>query len=329
MGIEKNKGTYLTVPQRMLRWIKKNAGCLIILLLIVVVMSVCKDTFLTPRNFTNVIRQISITLFTACAVTMIFIVGGIDLSIGSTMAAGAILATMLCDKGVSFYVAAPLGLLLGAVIGGINGLIIANTALPPFIVTYAMQSAVRGLVYIITGGVAMRIVDPNFLNFANGSLLGIPNPVIYLIVVVAFCWFILNCTRFGRHMFSVGGNPTAARYSGINTKRIRVFVYVFSGLMAALAGLVLSGRNVSGQPTLGTGMEMDAIAAIVLGGSSMAGGAGSIGGTVLGGIVIGLINNSLNLLGVNSYWQYVAKGVIILAAVYADMLRADMMKKRA
>lgn len=320
---------YMPLGKRIVRWLKRNVGCIVMLLVIVVFLSIRTETFLTTRNITNVIRQISTTIYTAAAVTMIFIVGGIDLSIGSTMAAGAIMATMLCDAGVSFWIAGPAGLLLGLVIGLANGLIVANTKLPPFIVTYAMQSVVRGAVYIISGGVAMRIINQDFLNFGNGMLWGIPLPVYYLAAIIAFVWFILNCTRFGRHMYSVGGNPTAAAYSGIKIKNIRVFVYAFSGLMAALAGLVLSARNVSGQPTLGTGMEMDAIAAIVLGGSSMAGGMGTIGGTVLGSVIIGLLNNGFNLMGIDSYWQYVAKGVVILVAVYADQVRSEKMHKRA
>lgn len=311
------------------KWIKTNCGCMIMLLVLIIFLSITTDTFLTSRNMSNVIRQISTTIYIAAACTMIFIVGGIDLSVSATVAAGAIMATMMCDAGIPFYISGICGILLGAVIGIINGFIIANTKLSPFIVTYAMQSIVRGAVYIITGGVALRITDSAFLSFGNGALFGIPLPIYYLVVIILFVWFVLTCTRFGRHMYSVGGNSTAAAYAGIKIKKIKVFVYTFSGIMAALAGLVLSARNVSGQPTLGTGLEMDAIAAIVLGGSSMDGGLGSVGGTVLGALIIGLLNNGFNLLGLDSYWQYVAKGIVILIAVYADQVRAEKMQKRA
>lgn len=309
------------VLKKLRRWFATYMGQLIFLLLIIIVVSIKSDAFLTQRNLINVARQISTNLYMGCALTIILITGGIDLSTGSIMAVSGMVASYMSTAGIPFPVCAAAALACGLLVGFISGAIIANTTLPPFIVTYSMQSVLRGLVYVITGAATIRITDKSFLNFGSGFLGALPLPVLYLIVVVFITWIILNRTRLGRQLYAVGGNQKAAQFAGINIKRMRMFIYLASGFMAALAGLVLTSRNTSMQPTLGTGMEMDAIAAVVLGGTSMGGGIGAVGGTVLGALIIGLINNGLNLSGIDSFWQYIAKGVVILIAVYLDYLK--------
>ena len=213
-------------------------------------------------------------------------------------------------------------LAVGAMVGFLNGTIIYKTGLPPFIVTYSLQSICQGIAYVWTGAQPIRLTDQNFIFLGAGYAFGvIPMPLIYLGVILVFVWYILNRTKLGRHIYAVGGNEKAAEFSGVNIRKVRWFVYIFSGIMAALAGVVLSARMYSGQPAVGAGGEMDAIAAVVLGGTSMGGGRGSIGGTIIGALLIGILNNGLNLAGIDSYWQMVAKGAIILIAVYVDFVK--------
>ena len=188
--------------------------------------------------------------------------------------------------------------------------------------TYSVQCICQGIAYVWTGAQPIRLTDRNFIFLGTGFVFGvIPMPLIYLAVVIFFVWYILNRTKLGRHIYAVGGNEKAAEFSGVNIKRVRWFVYAFSGTMAALSGVVLTARMYSGQPAVGAGGEMDAIAAVVLGGTSMGGGRGTIGGTIIGALLIGVMNNGLNLAGVDSYWQMVAKGFIILIAVYVDFIK--------
>lgn len=224
---------------------------------------------------------------------------------------------MIVDT-ISYLVA----LAVGAMVGFLNGTIIYKTGLPPFIVTYSLQSICQGIAYVWTGAQPIRLTDQNFIFLGAGYAFGvIPMPLIYLGVILVFVWYILNRTKLGRHIYAVGGNEKAAEFSGVNIRKVRWFVYIFSGIMAALAGVVLSARMYSGQPAVGAGGEMDAIAAVVLGGTSMGGGRGSIGGTIIGALLIGILNNGLNLAGIDSYWQMVAKGAIILIAVYVDFVK--------
>jgi ribose transport system permease protein len=210
---------------------------------------------------------------------------------------------------------------IGAIIGATNGLIISTTTLPPFIVTFSMMSILRGATYVYTGGSTIRIDNRNYIYLGTGYLFGIPLPVIYMLVVLAIVFLIMNKTRLGRYIFAVGGNVRAAEFSGINIRRIRMFVYVFGGVMGALVGIVSSARQYSGNPLAGNGAEMDAIAAVVLGGASMAGGYGFIGGTLIGALIMGLLNNGLNLMRIDSYWQIILKGIVILIAVYVDYVK--------
>lgn len=303
------------------QWLMKYSGQLVFLILLMVVLSIISPVFLTKTNIINVLRQISTNLYMGCGMTMILITGGIDLSTGAVMAVAGMVATYMSVAGIPFIFCALGGIAAGLLVGTLCGWIISSTTLPPFIVTYTLQSICRGLVYVITGAATIRITSDAFLKFGSGFLGFLPLPVVYLLIVIVAVSLILNRTKLGRHMYAVGGNEKAAQYAGINIKRTRMFIYMASGVLSALAGLVLTSRNTSMQPTLGTGMEMDAIAAVVLGGTSMSGGLGAVGGTVIGALIIGFINNGLNLIGLDSFYQYIAKGAVILIAVYIDYVK--------
>lgn len=302
-------------------YLKRNGGLIMGFLAICAVIIVRSPFFLTEQNIFNVLRQISTNMFMASGITMILISGGIDLSGGANIAFTGAIAATLVGMGIPLPLVLIICLACGALIGFINGTIIANTTLPAFIVTYSMQNILRGATYVYTHGETIRIHDRTFIAVGTGYLWKIPLPVIYMIVVILIVSTILYRTRLGRHIYAVGGNVRAAEFSGINIRKVRVFVYIFMGTMASLAGIVVAARNYSGNPVAGTGTEMDAIGAVVLGGGSMGGGFGFIGSTLIGALLIGLMNNGLNLMRIDSYWQIIAKGVIILVAVYVDYVK--------
>ncbi|MBU8771401.1 ABC transporter permease [Cytobacillus oceanisediminis] len=304
-------------------FIRDNMGILIGLFVLCVVITIINPNFLTSNNLLNVLRQTSTNLYLALAMTMIIILGGIDLSVGSIMAVTGVVTTgLIALFDTSVLVAVLAGLLVGMLFGAINGYVAATTIIPPFIITLATMNIARGAAYVITDGKPVRVMSDSFNFIGSGYLFGVlPMPVLYLIILLILCYFIMNKTKLGRYMYAVGGNAEAARFSGINIKKIQFFAYTFSGLMAAIAGIVLASRMFSGQPTAGEGAELDAIAAVVLGGTSMTGGYGRIGGTVIGALIIGVLSNGLNLMGVSSFWQYIVKGIVILVAVYADVIK--------
>lgn len=307
-----------------IQWIYGYAAQLLFLVLLIIALFISTPVFLNPVNLINVMRQVSTNMCVACAMTMVLIIGGIDLSVSSVMAVSGMVAAYMSLAGIPFFYCAVVGLLTGAASGFIDGLIVAYTEMPPFIVTYAMQSILRGIVYVITIAGTLRLTDNAFLEFGGGNCGFLPWPVVYMIIVIILTALIMNRSKMGRHMYAIGGNPKAAEFAGINTKRIKIVIYTISGVCAALSGLILTSRNTSMQPSLAIGAEMDAIAAVVLGGTSMAGGQGAIFGTILGALIMGIINNGLNLLGMDSFYQYIAKGLIILVAVYMD----DVKNKR-
>lgn len=310
-------------------YFKRNAGILIGLVALCVVISFRSDRFLTQDNIMNVLRQISSNMYLACAMTMILIAGGIDLSVGSIVAVTGVTAGTLLNMGVPIPLTIMICLVLGGLYGTITGAIITNTTLPPFIVTYSMMQILRGATYVYTGGTTVRVDNRAFINLGTGYAFGfLPLPVIYLLIVFVIVFIVLNKTSLGRHIYAVGGNEKAAKFSGINVRKTRMFVYIFSGVMGALAGMVLCARSYSGNPLAGDGAEMDAIAACVLGGASMAGGYGFVGGTLIGALIIGLLNNGLNLMRIDSYWQIILKGIVILVAVYVDYIK-NLKKNKA
>lgn len=324
---EKTKKTTATagVGNAVKIYFKENLGIIVAFLVLCVFLSVFPKTsgsFFTRQNIFNVLRQISTNLFLACGMTMVIILGGIDLSVGSIIAlSGCISAGCVARYNLPLPIALLMGLLVGLLVGMFNGAVISKTTIPAFIVTLATMNIAKGFAYVYTGGSPVRVVTKEW-QFLGAGYVGIfPTPVVILVIVLIITAIIMNKTKMGRHMYAVGGNQQAAEFSGIKVEKVKFFVHAFSGLMAGLAGIVLASRMYSGQPTAGDGAEMDAIAAVVVGGTSMAGGSGKIGGTIIGGLIIGVLNNGLNLLNVNSFWQYVVKGVVILLAVFLDYFR--------
>ena len=324
---EKTKKTTATagVGNAVKIYFKENLGIIVAFLVLCVFLSVFPKTsgsFFTRQNIFNVLRQISTNLFLACGMTMVIILGGIDLSVGSIIAlSGCISAGCVARYNLPLPIALLMGLLVGLLVGMFNGAVISKTTIPAFIVTLATMNIAKGLAYVYTGGSPVRVVTKEW-QFLGAGYVGIfPTPVVILVIGLIITAIIMNKTKMGRHMYAVGGNQQAAEFSGIKVEKVKFFVHAFSGLMAGLAGIVLASRMYSGQPTAGDGAEMDAIAAVVVGGTSMAGGSGKIGGTIIGGLIIGVLNNGLNLLNVNSFWQYVVKGVVILLAVFLDYFR--------
>lgn len=304
-----------------LDFLKRNAGILVALLVLTAFLTVATDNFATPSNLLTVLRQICTNALLAFGMTFVLIIGGIDLTVGSVLGACGVSVVMLIESGVPIAAAVALSLLLGAVLGLINGCIIAFTGMPPFIVTLSMMEVIRGFAYIITDGRSISCSNEAFNSFGNSYFLGIPVPVYIVFFAMVLCSVILYRTKFGRRMYAVGGNVNAARFTGINTRSVTIRAYVISAVLSALAGIVLASRMYSGQPTAGDGYESDAIAAAVLGGTSFNGGIGTLSGTLFGALVIGILNNGLNQLRVTSYMQMVIKGIVIILAVGIDILK--------
>jgi len=306
-------------------YLKENLGIIIAFLVLCIFLSVnpiTSNSFFTQKNLFNVLRQISTNLYLACGMTMVIILGGIDLSVGSIIAlSGCVAAGCVARYSLPLPVAILAGVIIGLAVGIFNGAFICKTTIPPFIVTLATMNIAKGFAYVYTGGSPVRVVTKEWQFIGAGYIGPVPTPVVILVVVLIVTAIIMNKTKMGRHIYAVGGNPQAAEFSGIKVAKVKFFVHAYSGMMAGLAGVVLASRMYSGQPTAGDGAEMDAIAAVVVGGTSMAGGSGKIGGTIIGGLIIGVLNNGLNLLNVNSLWQYVVKGAVILLAVFIDFIR--------
>ncbi len=318
----KKKGVAAKIVWSILDFLKENRGIIIALLLMAVVLSLLSPVFLTKANILNVMRQVSTNACLAMGMTRVIILGGIDLSVGAVVAlTGALTVGMMTNHGVGMVPAIGFGLLIGLLFGIANGAIIAYTRMPPFIVTMATMNIARGIAYVYTGGRPIRTRAATFIDIGIGYFAGIPLPVIYTGIFIIIIALVLNRSVFGTHVYAVGGNREAARFSGIKISKIEIIVYAIAGFISGFAGIVLAARMTSGQPTVGIGFELDAIAACVLGGVSMSGGVGHIGGSMIGALVIGIINNGLNLMNVNSFWQLIAKGMVILIAVYVDMLK--------
>jgi ribose transport system permease protein len=262
--------------------------------------------------------------------TLVMILGGIDLSVGSIVAmSGTLTVGFMALDHLPLWLAVTLGLALGGVTGLINGLVVAYFKLPSFIVTLAMLNVARGVAYVYSGGHSTRMMDPTFTGVGSGYLWVFPLPVLYMVALIAIFVVLLNRTKFGTYIYAIGGNRESARLSGVPIKRVEIVTFTISGLLAAFAGLVLSARMFSGQPSVGIGYELDAIAACVLGGASLSGGIGRISGTFFGAIVIGIVSNGLVLINVSSFWQLVVKGIIILIAVIIDSLKGKRIAFRS
>lgn len=298
-------------------------GALISLVLIVALISIISPEFRTSGNFLSLLRQSSINGFIAFGMTFVILTGAIDLSVGSVLALSTALCAGMITSGVPAGAAMLASLLIGAFLGLISGVLVTRGRLQPFIATLITMTAYRGLTMIYTNGKPISRLGESMLlkSIGKGDVFGIPVPVILLILMFTFFWFLLTKTTFGRHIYATGSNWKAAELAGVNIRKTKMIAYVISGVMAALSGLILLSRLNSAQPTLGSGYELDAIASVALGGTSMSGGRGKIYGTFIGVLIIAVLNNSLNILGVSSYYQDVIKGLVILTAVLSDRKR--------
>ena len=359
-----------------LQFVKANAT-LIALVVLAVALALADPTFHTPRNLSNVARQVTIVGIIGVGMTMVILIAGIDLSVGSVVGVAAVVVTLLMQYGLASWIAVPLTLLaVGGLIGIWNGFWIAHYHIPPFIITLGMLTIGRGLALTLSGGSSVAVADPSFailggayipplptiVILAIGAMLyvgflvrrfgerkkpvdrltagaviapagfalaffvfgrgdGLPVPVAIFVVIAACAIFVLGQTRFGRRLYALGGNEEAARLSGINIFQTKMIVYVIVSLLAALSGILLASRLNGASPNLGTMFELDAIAAVVIGGTSLAGGSGTIGGTIIGALIIGVLNNGMSLLGVSSFYQLIIKGLIISLAVWFDVLQ--------
>lgn len=364
-----------------LQFVKTNAT-LIALVVLTVALAVADPTFHTARNLSNVARQVTIVGIIGVGMTMVILIAGIDLSVGSVVGVAAVVVTLLMQYGLAAWIAVPVALgLVGGLIGLWNGFWIARYHIPPFIITLGMLTIARGIALTLSGGSSVPVVDPAFSSLGSAyippvptlvilaiaavlyvvTLLrsfadrgksggrgkldgpsaglviaaagfalafyvfgrgdGLPVPVAIFVVIAAAAIFVLGHTRFGRRLYAIGGNEEAARLSGINIFQTKMIVYVIVSLLAALSGILLASRLNGASPNLGTMFELDAIAAVVIGGTSLAGGSGTIGGTIIGALIIGVLNNGMSLLGVSSFYQLIIKGLIISLAVWFDVLQ--------
>ena len=296
----------------------QQQGALVMLIIVCIAGFVRYEAFLTPENLLNVVRQNSMLGLVALGMTFVILTGGIDLSVGALLAVAGVIAANFAEQGLIIALVAAVA--ATTVLGLVNGLVIAKAGIQPFIVTLAMMIAARGLALAATGEQSVRITNENFAWLGRG-LIGdfLPVPILILIVAFAVGWLVLNHTRFGRNVFAVGDNDEAARLMGLNVSRVTVAVYALSGALAGLAGVMLASRLGAGQPVAGTGYELDAIAAVVIGGTLLTGGQGSVLSTLVGVLLLGVIFNLFNLEGtISPWWQLVLRGIILLFVVVAQ-----------
>jgi ribose transport system permease protein len=301
-------------------------GILIALIAEIALFSSLSPYFFTADNILNVSLQTSITAIIAAGMTFVILTAGIDLSIGAIVAFCGIIATSILKLNIPFAISFPLAILAGVAIGAVSGLVagvfVTRFNITPFIVTLALMTIWRGSAYMFTDGRPVWGLPDQFSFLGSGRILALPVPTIIMVVVYIIAWILLKQTRFGRYVYAVGGNKEAARLAGIGTTSVLLRVYMISGILAAVSGILLASRMNSGQPNAGLMYEMDVIAAVVVGGTSLFGGRGSIIGTFVGAMLIGVLRNGLNLLNVNSYVQMVVLGVVILLAVLLDQMRS-------
>lgn len=293
-------------------------GLWIIFAALMLVTSLLSDSFLTFSNLTNVARQISINALLAFGMTTVILTGGIDLSVGALVALAGVSSVMLDKLGLPFPVTVLGTLLIGAVVGSLNGAFTAYGRVAPFIVTLAAMTILRGLTLTLTNGAPLTGLSDPFSALANTDILGLSAPVWITALALLATWFLLRRTGWGRGVYALGSSENAATFAGLNVTRLKISVYAYTGLLAGLAALLLTSRLNSAQPTAGEGFELDAIAAVVVGGTSLAGGRGSVIGTLLGALIIGVLNNAMNLLNVNPFFQMIVKGAVILGALLLE-----------
>ncbi|WP_316672057.1 ribose ABC transporter permease [uncultured Tolumonas sp.] len=299
----------------------QSVGILPVLILIFIGFSLMTPNFATESNIMNIVRQSSINTVLAAGMTFVIITGGIDLSVGSILGATAVMSMVTSLSPELGLLSIPVALMGGLLMGTLNGVMVAYIGLPPFIATLGTYTALRGAAYLLAGGTTVINNNISFEWIGNAYLGPIPWLVVIGFVVIAICWFILRKTTLGMHVYAVGGNANAARLTGIKVGMVLTFVYALSGLMAGLGGIMSASRLYSANGNLGVGYELDAIAAVVLGGTSLSGGIGSITGTLIGALIIAAMNNGMTLMGVSYFWQLVIKGCVIIIAVLIDKYR--------
>ncbi|HLO51172.1 MAG TPA: ribose ABC transporter permease [Kamptonema sp.] len=321
--ISKNSGSDRSKASKAQAWRNfiQVAGILPILIGICIIFSIVTPNFLSLGNLINVIRQASINIVLATGMTFVILTGGIDLSVGSILGVTAVVGVLVSLIPGAGLLAVPAALLAGVGLGLINGSLIAYLGLPPFIVTLGSYTALRGVAYLVANGTTVINRNLNFAWVGNSYVGPLPWLVIIAFLAVLASWFVLRRTVLGRHIYAVGGNARAARLTGIKVNKVLLFVYGVSGLLSGLGGIMSASRLYSATGMLGQGYELDAIAAVILGGTSFTGGIGTIWGTLLGALIIALLNNGLTLMNVSFFWQLVVKGLVIIIAVTIDKLR--------
>lgn len=296
----------------------------IALIILMAVITIINSNFLTANNLLNLLLQVTSNALIAFGMTFVILTGGIDLSVGSILALSSALTAGLVGSGMPVALAILVSLLLGCILGMLNGLLISYGKLAPFIVTLATMTIFRGATLVYSNGnpITKGLSDSFLFQFlGQGYIVGIPFPVILMFIVFIILYILLHKTAFGKSVYAIGGNEKAAYISGVKLNKVKIIIYAISGIMASISGLIITSRLSSAQPTAGASYEMDAIAAVVLGGTSLSGGKGRILGTLIGALIIGVLNNGLNIIGVSAFWQQVVKGVVILIAVLLDRFK--------
>lgn len=296
----------------------------IALIILMAVITIINSNFLTANNLLNLLLQVTSNALIAFGMTFVILTGGIDLSVGSILALSSALTAGLLGSGMPVTLAILISLILGCILGMMNGLLISYGKLAPFIVTLATMTIFRGATLVYTNGnpITKGLSDTFLFQFlGQGYIVGIPFPVIIMFIVFIVLYVLLHKTAFGKSVYAIGGNEKAAYISGVKINKVKIIIYSISGIMASISGLIITSRLSSAQPTAGASYEMDAIAAVVLGGTSLSGGKGRILGTLIGALIIGVLNNGLNIIGVSAFWQQVVKGVVILIAVLIDRFK--------
>ena len=325
-----------------LAYFKRNLGVIAGLVLLTAFFSIFTENFLTVSNILTMLQNNTVNAIICCGMLMAIMMGQIDISVGSTVGLTAMVAAyMITNLECGFGISLAVSLIIGLVIGTINGFLIAYLKIPAFVATLATQSVARGICKILSGGISIRIrhdlynkiagakiVIPGTESLsANGRVpISISVTIIYAIIILMITWVLLNKTKLGYYIYAIGGNETAAKYSGVNTKLYNMLPYIYIGFLCAIGGTIWASKLQGVQSTLGAAYEMDAISAVVIGGASMSGGSGTIGGTLIGVLIIAVLSNGLNVMGVNAFWQDVFKGVIIIIAVVIDIIRKTKKK---
>lgn len=288
------------------------------LLILCIVISFITPRFLSVSNIKNILTQVSVNAVIAVGMSFVILTGGIDLSVGSILAiSGAVAASIVKSTG-NVFLAIIVALAIGSIVGLINGILVSKGRIQAFIVTLSTMIIFRGVTYVYTNGTPISGLGQSFSSIGNMMVLGIPIPVVFMVIVFGIAFYVLSQTRYGRYIYALGGNEDSARLSGINTDKIKTLVYIICGAAAALSGIIVTSRIGSASPNAGVGFELDAIAAVVLGGTTLVGGEGSVVGTIIGALIIGVLNNGLNLMNVSPFYQSIIKGIVILLAVMSE-----------